>query len=424
MARSTVFNFKGKTIDPRAAGRQLAVNAILTGTVTRRSERLVITAELVDVATGAQLWGERYDRAATDVLSVQADITKAIVDEGIRLRLTRDERRRLAQSPTDNKEAYDLYLQALQYIYRETEQDYLKAREILERVVALDKNFSLAHVALGRTYAATAIDGYERPTEAWPKANQSGGLAYQIDPDLPDAHAIMGSKAFFFDWDWQSTDREYRMVMGAATGPVDPEIVTTYAQEKLVSGHLDDALAIVRKARELNQFSPLLITLEAGLLLQAQQFEAAAALYERETREEPGDPRAFFGLAEARRAQGRFAEAIDARRRGHAAAGDDSLRDVLANARGAEGYRQIERATARLQLAELRSRAAAGTYVSPLDVARAYAQLGDKDQAFRLLSAAFDDRAPGLVFLKVDRAWDAIRDDARFLMAVRKVGLP
>ena len=130
---------------------------------------------------------------------------------------------------------------------------------------------------------------------------------------------------------------------------------------------------------------------------------------------------AYFGLAEAKARQGRFDEAIEARRKAHQIAGDDALKDVLATAKGEEGYRAIERAWVRMQLEALKARQAT-SYTSPLDFARVYAQLGDKEQAFKYLDAAFIDRSPGLVFLKVDHAWDLVRDDPRFLDAIRKVG--
>ena len=108
----------------------------------------------------------------------------------------------------------------------------------------------------------------------------------------------------------------------------------------------------------------------------------------------------------------------------HQANGDDSLRELLETARGAEGYRQIERRAARTELEGLQSRAAATEYVSPLDFARAHARLGETEKAFSYFDAAFSDRAPGLVFLKADRVWDAMRGDPRFVVAVRRVGLP
>ena len=165
MARSTVFNFKGKTIDSRDAGRQLGVDAILTGTVTHRSGRLRITAELVDVATGVQLWGNTYDRAAAEVVSVQDEIASAIMDEGIRLRLTGDQRRQLARHPTDDPEAYEWVLRARHAMVKGTEEDLLQARELLERATARDPQFALAHTLLAATYvtaASTAMNG--RPT--------------------------------------------------------------------------------------------------------------------------------------------------------------------------------------------------------------------------------------------------------------------
>ena len=144
---------------------------------------------------------------------------------------------------------------------------------------------------------------------------------------------------------------------------------------------------------------------------------------ERSIRVDPENPNAHFGLAEARYRQGRFDEAVDARRKAHAVAGDDALKEVLSTARGEQGYREIDQAWVRLQLDELKARQAT-SYVSPLDFARAYAQLGEKDLSFKYLDASFVDRSPGLVFLKVDRAWDAVRDDPRFAEAVRRVGLP
>ena len=138
------------------------------------------------------------------------------------------------------------------------------------------------------------------------------------------------------------------------------------------------------------------------------------------------DPRAYFGVAEVRRAQERFDDAIALFRQGCQAAGldDDALLKRLSEARGAEGYRKVEKMWAQLELDVLADRAASNKYTSPLDYARAHARVGDKDEAFRYLDAAFADKSPGLVFLKVDRAWDQIRNDARFRDAVKRIGFP
>ncbi len=421
-ARSTVFNFKGKTIEPLEAGRQLGVDAILTGTVRSRSGRLRITAELVEVATGAQLWGDTYDRAASEVVSVQHEIVSAIMDEGIRVRLSGDERRRLVRHLTDDPEAYEWYLRARHSLLRGSEEDILQARQFLVRVTTRDPQFALAHNALAASYVTTALDGFERPAEAWPLANASNRRALALDPELPEARAIAGSIAFLFSWDWATAEREWKIAIQAPSGAFPTGTLLPYALERWALGRPDDALRIMRKIRQADPLSPYFAVMEALYLFHSGQLDMAVALYETTIRDEPS-ALAFFGLAEVLRSQGRFDEAIEARRSGHEAAGDDSLRAVLEKAKGTDGYRQIQRMAARQELETLRRRPAAG-YVSPLDFARAHAQLGEREQAFSYFDAAFADRQPGLVFLKADRAWDAIRDDPRFLAAVRKVGLP
>jgi hypothetical protein len=137
----------------------------------------------------------------------------------------------------------------------------------------------------------------------------------------------------------------------------------------------------------------------------------------------PDDLRALFGLAEVRRKQGRFDEAIAVRRRAHAKAGDSSLDDVFATARGAAGHDHVVRVTAERDLQRLMDRAISGDYVSELDLARTYAQLAHPDDTFNHLAAAIEEGAPGLMFLLVDPAWDNVRRDPRFAAAVQRVGL-
>ena len=422
MARSTVFNFKGKTIDPREAGRKLGVDAIVTGTVTVRAGRLRITAELVEVATGIQLWGNTYERAGAEVVSIQDEIASAIMDEGIRLRLSGDERRRLVRRFTDDPVAYESYLRARHLVLRGSEAEILQARELLASATKRDPQFALAHNVLSASYVTAAIEGFERPADAWPLANVSNRRALELDPELPEAHATTGNVAFLFSWDWVTAEREWKIATDAPSGAFPTNTLLGYPMERWALGRPDDAVRIMRRIRQADPLTPAFAVWEADFLYYSGQLDAAAALYEQTIHDEPS-AHAFFGLAEVRRAQGRFDEAIEARRRGHEAAGDDSLRVVLETAKGAEGYRKIERMAARQELEALRGRAASG-YASPLDFARAHAQLGEVEQAFSYFEAAFADRAPGLVFLKADRSWDAIRGDPRFLAAVRRVNLP
>ena len=420
---NAVLGFKGETVDPVAVGTALGVDTILTGTLSQEEGELSITAELLDARNGSQIWSSTFDRPAAELLDVQDEIAAAILDDGLRLELTSDERGEFARPPTTNGEAYDLFLQARYLQRRATEDDYLQALELLQRATVRDPGFARAYVSLSGIHSAMVIDGYERPTDGWAQANRHLRQAMAIDPDLPDAAAVRHGMAFFFDWDWQGAEQERLLAMRSPVGEFDPDLLRTYSLELVALGRPAEALELARRSRELDPLSIGLAMLEADYLVRNGELDAAVALYERTIAIEADNPEQYFGLAEALALQGRFDEAIEARRRAHEVAGDDALEGLFAIAEGEEGYRQIDEAWVRMQLVWLQARSAWG-YVSPLDFARVYAQLGEEENAFKFLDQAFVDRSPGLVFLNVDRAWDKIRDDPRFEDAVVRVGLP
>ncbi len=420
---SAVLNFKGERVDPNDAGRQLGTETVLAGDFRMEDGRLHITSELLEIESGEQLWSNTYDRDTTELLDVQEEIAQAIFDDGLRMELTDAERRELADNPTRDGEAYDLYLQARYLQRRATENDYLEAIELLERAIVRDAEFAGAYLMLSGIHSALAIDGYMRPTDAWAQANRFARRALELEPDLSDAAAIRHGLAFFFDWDLDGAERERTAAMELPVGEFDPDLLRTYSLELLARGEPEEALDLARRSRELDPLSIGLAMLEADYLVHAGELDAAVAVYQRTIEVEPDNPDAYFGLAESFRRQGRFDDANEARRQAHAAAGDDVLAELFAAAEGEEGYRLAHEAYVRLQLEWLEARAPWG-YVSPLDFARVHAELGDADQAFEYLEEAFAHRSPALVLLTVDQAFDRVREDPRFEEAVRRVGLP
>jgi tetratricopeptide (TPR) repeat protein len=272
-------------------------------------------------------------------------------------------------------------------------------------------------------HAMLVTDGYERPTDAWPRVSRYMKQALQIDPGLVEAQAFEHAIAFLFEWDWEAAARARVKVVQSVATEVDPQYLRALALERLALGYPDDALALARRIRELDPLSPDLAMIEADYLLNTGQLDAAIVLYEQSIALDRENAFPVFGLAEAKFRQSKFDEAIALRRQAHELAGDEEAAKVFAQARGEEGYRQADRVWVQVQLEELKRRALV-RYVSPLDFARIYAQLGDNDQAFRYLDEAFKDRSPSLVLLNIDRAWDRVRGDSRFADAVRKVGLP
>ena len=420
MARATVFHFKGSG-DPQEAGRKLGVGAVLAGRILRRDGRLSISAELVEVATGARLWGEKYDRPFKDLLRVQDEIA-SVISDGLRLRLTEPEKRALGRHGTENTEAYELFLKARYFFYKDTEEGYLEAIRLFDQAVEKDPAFAEAHSWAANAYGPLAVDGYVRPAEAFARQDESARKALALIPGLPPARLALASRRFFFDWDWPGAERELRELVAepGETGAVDFRVLSLLLWSR---GRTEEALAIMEKARRIDPGNLAFTITTADYLKKAGRLEEAAALYRAAMEGDPSDPRALFGLAEVLRRQGDVAGAIAALRKAYELTGEDDGVKALATARTDKDYESAQVAVARARLGDLTS-LAKERYVSPLELARLAAQAGEREEAFRYLDAAFAERSSGLVLLKVDTAWDRIRDDARLTALAKRVGIP
>ena len=420
MARATVFRFKG-TVDPREAGKKLGVGAILTGAVLRRGGRLAISAELVEIPTGARLWGQDYDRPSADLIRVQNDIA-ADISDGLRLRLSGSEKRVLGQHGTENPEAYELSLKARYFVLKETEEGYLEGRRLFLLASEKDPKFAEAYIGTGNTYGVMAVNGLLPPAEAWERSDEGARKALDLDPGNVYARWALVCRRFFFDWDWAGTERELRE-LGANPALIRGELITPIGLSLLARGRADDAVALMERAMRVDPGNLTSMIAMGDYLKQAGRLEDAVAGYRAAMKTEPSDPRPLFGLAEVLLHRGDVAGAIDALRKAYELDGEDEGVRALAGARTEKDYEAAKIAMARIQLADLEA-LSGKRYISPIDFARLHAQLGNREKAFTSLDAALQERSPGLVLLKVDRAWDQIRDDPRFSALVRRVGIP
>jgi serine/threonine-protein kinase len=423
---SLVSNFIRSRSDARTIGRQLGVEKVVTGSVAVEGARLLVTAALVDVGTGAQLWTKRYDQLTVSIFKLWDELATAIVDDGLHLRLTRDERRELLSRPTDNVEAFDLYLRARRFQLGHSEDDYLAARPLLAAAVERDARFAEAWIMLGGNYFISVLENYMPPSEGRPQVNRCLDQAAAINPRLADLSLYRASARFFFDRDWAGAESAWQIAETAPDREIQPEQLLNHALARWALRDVRQSLLLIRRARVIDPLSQIFVLHEASYLLYAGQAELAAARCLSVIDTHPDESAAYFMLAEVRRTQGQFAEAIAARRKAHALGddSDDELDAVLSRAVGQEGYLRIERtAVERIELRTLERRARRA-YASPIDFARAFAQLGENDRAFEYLDQALAEGSPGLVFLNVDRAWEAIRLDPRFAAAVKRAGLP
>jgi eukaryotic-like serine/threonine-protein kinase len=222
IARTSAFAFKGKNEDIRKIAETLGVTNVLEGSVRRAGSRLRITAQLINAADGTHLWSQRYDRDMTDVFAVQDEISRAI-SEALQLKLAPA----LVQRQMPNLPAYEAYLKYRHYQWRFTPEASRRSQECLEQALALDPGFALPYVGLADYHLALASVGGMPAQEAMPRARDLARRALELDPDLPEAHAMLGIVAGHYDFDWREAERRFSLAM--AREPISCHLRLWYA---------------------------------------------------------------------------------------------------------------------------------------------------------------------------------------------------
>jgi serine/threonine-protein kinase len=216
IARTSAFAFKGKNEDIRKIAETLGVTNVLEGSVRRAGTRLRVTAQLIHARDGTHLWSQRYDRELADIFAVQDEIAAAIAD-ALKLKLSPPSERRMPSIP-----AYEAYLKYRFYQWRFTPEDSQRSRECLEQALSLDPGFALPYVGLADYHLALAAVGAMPSLEAMPRARELAMRALEIDPDLPEAHAMLGIVASVLDFDWHELER--RIQVATAREPLSPHL--------------------------------------------------------------------------------------------------------------------------------------------------------------------------------------------------------
>jgi TolB-like protein/Tfp pilus assembly protein PilF len=419
MARSTVMRYKGQGADPQKIGRELKVRAVLTGRVLQRGNTLRIGTELVDVAKGWQLWGERYDRPLADIFAVEEEIAREITEK-LQLRLSGDQKEQLVKRYTDNAEAYRLYLKGRYYWNRRTAETLAKAIEYFNQAVALDPNYALPHAGLADCYDVCSYYGLLPPREAAPKAKNAATKALEIDPTLAEAQTSLGMAKFWFDWDWPGAETEFRRAI-----ELDPRYALGhywFAVYLGAMGRSAQAIAENRRARELEPFSLTVNAYLGVLMYQAGRHDEAIQLVRQALDLDPNFAQARYYLGRNYAAYGKYDEAIQEFERAiHLAGVSGGQIQSLAGLGWVYGVTG-NRDEAQKVLDKLGG-LASGHYVSSFRTAQVYAGLGEKDRAIEWLRKACEERSEELVYLKVQHFWDPLRADPRFQEILGHVGL-
>jgi serine/threonine-protein kinase len=255
-ARSTAFRYKGRDVDPQKAGRDLNVRAVVSGNVSKRGDTLVIQADLMDVGNGSQLWGNRYNRKLSDILSVQEEIAKEI-SEKLRLRLTGEEKEKLTKRYTGNTEAYQFYLKGRYAWEKRTEGGLQQSIEYFQQAIEKDPSYALAYAGLADAYAVLPSYSILSPGESFPRARAAARKALEIDDGLAQAHTTLAMALGDYDNDWPSAEAEYKKAIA-----LDGNYATAHHWYGLLLmaplGRFDEALTEMRRAAELDPFSAII----------------------------------------------------------------------------------------------------------------------------------------------------------------------
>ena len=416
MARSTVFRYKGRQADPLAIGSELNVRAILTGRVRQVGDSLVIKTELVDVIDGSRLWGEQYRRGFADILAVEEEISHEI-SEKLRLKLSGEEKKRLAKRSTESSRAYDLFLKGRFHWNKRTGEDLLRGIEYFGQAIASDPAYAMAHVGLAESHVLLAWYAFVLcpPKLAMPQAKASALRALELDGSLAQAHVSLALVRLLFDWDWAGAENEFKQAIA-----LNPGYSTAYHWYPILltgAGRFDEALEKIERALEIEPVSLMINATRGWILFYAGRYGESIDQFRKTISLEPAFCSAHWLLGFVHEAQGQFDEALaqfrEALRLDQTPAVLSSLGHALARAGRAEEARATIESLDAMALKR---------YVPPESKALVHVGLEEVDAALEWLERAGEERSSYLVLANVDPRLSPLRSNPRFAGLLRNVG--
>jgi len=410
MARSTVSHYKSRQDDPQGVGHDLHVDVVLTGRVMEHGSELNVETELVNVSTGAQLWGERYTRSTRDASLLQSAITRDVASH-LRPQLGGAQRERLAKVGTQNAEAYQLYLKGRSHLYRYTKVDLRAAAGFFEKAIALDGSYAAAYAGLADANASQGYSGFTPGREAFTKSREAAKRALELDSELPESHISLAIDDMLFFRNFSEAESSLQKALALdPNSSIAHEVACWFASEM---GRNADAIAECRKAVELDPLSLPINGDLAMMYVNARDNDQALQQANRTLEIDPKSYLAIVRLAYVYETTGNYKGAMEQWIRAEQVLGDEQrakeLKQVFENA-GYPGY---------LKKDAKDSEAAADFYIAASD----YALLGDKDAALADLERAAAE-GQGLVSFKLAPELDSVRSDPRYADLLRRIGLP
>src|SRR6266516_2906606 len=420
MSRSSVFRDKGKEPDVQMIGRELGVEAVLTGRVTQHNDELSISIELVDARDNSHIWGEQYNRKLSDILAVQQAISRE-VSEKLRVQLTGEEQKRFSQPATENSEAYQLYLKGRYCLNKRTDEGLRKSIGYFDQTIEKDPSYALAYSGLADSNIYLLRLGVFHglyPKEVYLRAKSAAMKALELDDSLAEAHTSLALVKMEYEWDWPGSEKQFERAL--ELNPNEAEVHHQYSHYLIAMGRIHESLVESLRALELD---PLSLPLNAHLgwhYLYARQYDQAIEQCRKTIELDPNFPQGHDFLGAAYEQKAMYAEAISEFQKAITLSGNSlHIKAELGHLYAVAGKDE----EAMKIMDELKG-LSKETYVSPYDVAMIYVGLAQRDQGFDWFQRAYEERSDWLRYLKVDPRLDPVRSDPRFADLVRRVGLP
>jgi len=420
ISRTSVMKFKsgGKTVSE--IGRELGIDTVLEGSVRKAGASLRVTVQLIDVRSDEHLWSEEFNRTFADVFEIQSEISDKVA-RALALRLRGEGHTGGVHTPTEDLEAYTLYLRGRREWNRLSVEGFEAALRYYERALERDSSYGLAYAGIADCYWSMGYFHFLRESDAFPRAKRYALEALHRDERLPEAHATLGVALVQYDWKPSEAEAEFRRAL-----ELNPSLALghlNYASYLVQAGRAEDAVLEVRRAVELDPLSVLVNTMAGYTLNRAHEPEQALARLHTALELDPNFPLAYNDLGWVYEATGRFGQSIEAFRKAVSLSADSPFfRCNLALAYARAGQREPAAELLRKLEAESSTR-----YVSAFFLARVYARLQEPTKALELLERAAAERAihwNALMGLRAGPEFESVRADPRFRQWLSKLTPP
>jgi serine/threonine-protein kinase len=405
VARTTAFSFKNKEMDVREVGRQLHVSHMLEGSVNRGADKVRVVARLIDVANGFHLWSETYYSTEKDLLSLQSDVARKVAS-ALQIELHLAETTQFAKPPTQDPEAYDLYLRGRYLLNKRTPDSIEKGRALFEQAVAKDPRFALGHAGIADSYILLGRIGATSPEEASKGAWSEVSITLGIDDNLAEGYISRAVLLAEFDWNWPAGEADFQKALELNSNSAIAH--HWYARSLAQIGRFEEALKEISAAEKLDPLSPVILTSKAKIFCFAHRYQEAITYSRKAIDLEGNFGPAFSVLAQAYLHNKQYPEGIEAVKKYV----EISNRSGWAKLELAYAYAVAgNKAESDRIVSEVTSQS--GPF-SPFDMATICVAWRDPDGAFRWLDKAIEQRSVDVIWLRVDPRLDNLRPNPRF----------